>query len=56
MSQRSVCQSFACDYHVTGYNFRTLSAYFEGLMQKDNRRNVRFSIKFSTSIGLGGLT
>ena len=36
--------------------FRTLSAYFEGLLPRDNPRNTRFSINFFTSIGLGGLT
>jgi len=32
------------------------SEWFEGLFPKDTPRNMRFSINFFTSIGLGGLT
>ena len=34
----------------------TCSHWFEGLFPKDSPRNMRFSINFFTSIGLGGLT
>ncbi len=30
--------------------------WFEGLFPRDSPRNMRFSINFFTSIGLGGLT
>ena len=32
------------------------AAWFEGLFPRDSPRNMRFSINFFTSIGLGGLT
>ena len=47
--------SISRDSHVI-FIFRTLSAFFEGLMPRDNPKNTRFSINFFTSIGLGGLT
>lgn len=31
-------------------------AWFSGVFPKDTPRNIRFSINFFTSIGLGGLT
>lgn len=32
------------------------ASYFEGIFPKDNAKNVRFSINFFTSIGLGAIT
>ncbi|XP_066149574.1 pre-mRNA-splicing factor CWC22 homolog [Euwallacea fornicatus] len=34
----------------------TLQAHFTGLFPRDSPKNIRFSINFFTSIGLGGLT
>ena len=34
----------------------TCTEWFQGLFPRDSARNMRFSINFFTSIGLGGLT